>query len=74
MPILDDIMDHKVIGRERKAGRREGVLNILRHFIESRFGPVPEWAEQALQAKSEPELMALCPRILDAPSLSSLFE
>jgi hypothetical protein len=74
MPILDDIMDHKVIGRERKVGRRDGELNILRRQIEKRFGPLPASADQALQAKSEAELELLSDRILEAESLASLFE
>ncbi len=60
MPILNDIMDHEVIGpailKELEKGRLEGLKeglkegqqmgsqNILRRQLERRFGALPEWA------------------------------
>ena len=41
MPILNDIMDHKVLGREYKRGAKEEALNISRRLIEKRFGAIP---------------------------------
>ena len=42
MPILNSILDNKVLGREYKRGREEGskemVLSILRRLIQKRFG------------------------------------
>jgi hypothetical protein len=42
MPILEDIRNHKVLGREYKRGE----LVILRRLIEKRFGPIPSWAQE----------------------------
>ena len=41
MPILDDILDNKVLGREFKRGLQEGELTVLRRLIEKRFGAIP---------------------------------
>ena len=41
MPILNDILDHEVLGREYKKGKQEGELALLRRQIEERFGPIP---------------------------------
>jgi hypothetical protein len=47
MPILDDIMDHPVLGRERKRGIEMGKREILVEQIAQRFGPVPDWAQRS---------------------------
>ena len=80
MPILNDIMDHKVLGREfkrglqegRQEGRQEGERNILRRQLEKRFGVIPEWVDQRLSGLSEPEIEELGVRLLDAHSLKEL--
>jgi Domain of unknown function (DUF4351) len=74
MPILNDILDHEVIGREFKKGRQEGELAIIRRLIEKRFGSVPSWAEERLAARTTPELEELSVRILDAKSLEELLK
>jgi hypothetical protein len=90
MPILNDIMDHKVLGREFKRGLHEGELigerkgerigelkgelAILRRLLEKRFGPLPAWAEQRLSARSKDELEELSVRILDAPTIEDLLK
>jgi hypothetical protein len=78
MPILNDIMDHKVLGREFKRGLHEGELigelAILRRQVEKRFGPIPAWAEQRLSAGSKDELEDLSVRILDAPTIEDLLK
>ena len=60
MPILDDIMDHDVLGptfREgQQLGRQEGELSILRRMIGKRFGNLPSWAEDRLANSSIAEL------------------
>ncbi len=78
MPILNDIMDHKVLGREFKRGlqegRQEGEIRIVRRQIEKRFGPIPDWAEDRLQKLSEAEIESVGDRILDAPSVEDLLK
>jgi predicted transposase YdaD len=90
MPILQDIMDHKVIGRERKKGiaigreegreegRNEGIhegeLKMLCRLIEKRFGPIPADAAKILHEKSLAELEELGLRILDVDSLTALLQ
>lgn len=69
MPILDDILQHWVLGREYKRGRLEGALKIIRTQIERRFGPVPDWAEQCLCNMTADELENLADRVCEVPSL-----
>jgi hypothetical protein len=51
MPILDDIMDHDVLGpaiREgMQKGRQEGELTILRRLLTKRFGDLPPGCQRA---------------------------
>lgn len=68
MPILNDILDHKVLGREYKKGE----LVILRRQIEKRFGAIPAWAGERLGELSPHELEDLSVRVLDAKSLEEL--
>jgi hypothetical protein len=70
VPILNDILQHEVLGREYKSGE----LTILRRQIEKRFGSVPKWAEQRLAKLSAKELEELSVRVLDAKSIESLLK
>ena len=84
MPILNDIMDHEVIGpaiREglqqglrqgMEQGMRQGRREILRRQLEKCFGPLPNAAVTRLSALSEMELDQLALRLLDASSLDEL--
>jgi predicted transposase YdaD len=88
VPILDDILDHEVLGREykrgkqegeqegrqegRRQGRQEGELRLLRRLIEKRFGPLPPWAEERLRSCSVQELERTGERFVDAASLDEL--
>jgi predicted transposase YdaD len=82
MPILDDIMDHDVIGpairqgmeQGRKEGRQEEGLTILRRQINKRFGPLPASAEERLIKLSVGEIEDLSLRLLDARSVDELFD
>ena len=90
MPILNDIMDHEVLGREFKKGQQlgeqrgeqrgelrgelKGELRIMRRLIERRFGSVPDWAEERLSKLSAAELEALSVRVLDGGSLAELLQ
>jgi hypothetical protein len=72
MPILDDIMDHAVLGRERKRGIEMGKQEILLEQIAQRFGPVPDWARQSVSQMSGAELQRLGLRVLSAINLEDL--
>ncbi len=82
MPILNDILDNKVLGREYKRGLQEGEskgelkgeLTVLRRQIQKRFGPIPSWAEERLAGRSTAELEELSVRVLDAQNLEDLLQ
>ena len=84
MPVLNDILENKVLGREYKRGMDEGVQQgiktgihqgesiLLRRQIERRFGPLPAWADARLTNSSSAEIEVLGLRLLDAMSLEEL--
>jgi predicted transposase YdaD len=82
MPLLNDILDNKVLGREYKRGRQEGLqegrqegeLALLCRLIRRRFGAIPGWAEEQLAGRSAAELEELGDRVLDAGSLEDLLK
>ena len=69
VPILKDILEHEVLGREYKSGE----LAIIRQ-IKKRFGSVPKWGEARLEELSAEELKKLSVRLLDAKSIESLLK
>jgi predicted transposase YdaD len=85
MPILNDIMDHKVLGpailqgrREGRQeglqeGRQEGKQEVLRRILEKRFGQIPEWVEKRLTGLPAADLDEVGVRILDASTFEDLF-
>ncbi|HEX4311386.1 MAG TPA: DUF4351 domain-containing protein [Acidobacteriaceae bacterium] len=74
MPILNEILDNKVLGREYKRGMQDGELAVLRRLIEKKFGALPTWAEERLSGRSTTELEELSIRVLDAQSLEDLLK
>jgi hypothetical protein len=69
LPILDDIMDHQIIG----PAIRQGNLDMLREQITDRFGtPSPE-TEERLAKMSVAELKGLGVRLMHVKSLTELF-
>jgi hypothetical protein len=70
MPLLNDILDNKVFGREYKRGE----LAVLRRQIEKRFGAIPSWAEERLAGRSPADLEDLSVHVLDAPSIEDLLK
>lgn len=86
MPILNDIMEHRVIGpairqgldQGRQEGRQEGkheeAVAMLRRLIVKRFGAIPDWAAEQLGTKSTPELEDLSVRIFDARDVEDLIQ
>jgi hypothetical protein len=81
MPLLNEILENRVLGREFKRGLEEGVqqgvhqeaLTMARRLIEERFGPIPQWAEERLAARSAAELEELGVRVLKAKTIEELF-
>jgi len=76
MPILNDIMDHPVLGRERKRGIQMGLERGLQRerqtvlrMVNKRFGPVPAAVRQRIEAFSAAKLERTALRLLDANSL-----
>ncbi len=67
MPILKDISEHKVPGREYRRGFAAGFaeavcmgkLTLLRKQIRARFGEIPEWADENVARRSGSELEVL---------------
>ena len=90
MPILNDIMDHGVIGpllRQGRAegrveglvdgrieGRVEGELALLRRLIEKKFGVISLRFRKRLEALKPAEIEAAGLRLLDATSIEDLFK
>lgn len=72
VPVLYDILENKVLGREYLRGRQEGERMLLRRQMEKRFGPVPEWASQRLAQLSEHDLGELSLRLFEAQTLEEL--
>ena len=72
MPILDDIIDHEVLGREFKRGRLDGELAVVLSQIEKRFGSVPPRLRDRLAKMSSAEVEAVGLRLLDARSVDEL--
>ena len=70
MPVLVDILENKVLGREIKKGE----LIILRRLIEKRFGAIPGWAEERLAGRSTTELEELSVHVLDAQNPEDLLK
>ncbi len=77
MPILNDIMDHDLLGpvfrQGRQEGRQEGELALLRRQAIKRFGTLPAWADQRLASLSITEIEDISVRILDAKTIENLF-
>ena len=81
MPLLDDIMDNKVLGREfrrgldlgreqgREQGRHDGELSVLLRLMQKRFGLVPAILRERLEQMPAEELESAALRVLDAGSL-----
>jgi predicted transposase YdaD len=80
MPILDDIMEHDILGPAIRQGLEQGLQQglvkgeqtVVIRLIEKRFGAIPAWARQRLEAMSAPEVEETALRLLDARSLEEL--
>jgi hypothetical protein len=77
MPILNDIMDNRVIGpairKGLRQGRVEGQVEILRKQIQKRFGSIPPAVAQRIAALKPAQLNRVAVRLLDAQRIEDLF-
>ncbi len=73
MPILNDIMDNKVIGPLLRQGRAEGQVEMLRSQIEKRFGRITPAVAQRIAALKPAQLKRVGLRLLDAKRIEDLF-
>jgi hypothetical protein len=77
MPILNDIMDHGVIGPAIRQGRREGKIEgaaaIAQRQLTARFGPLSFTTKKRLAQLTLPELEDLAIHLLTAKGIRDLF-
>jgi hypothetical protein len=77
MPILNDIMDNRVIGpairKGLKQGRAEGQVDLLVSMIERRFGRLQPAMSQRIAALTPAQLKRVGLRLLDAQRIEDLF-
>ncbi len=80
MPILDNIMDHDLLGpvfrqgemKGEQKGELRGELKLLRRSINKRFGLMPAWVDDHLANLSSPEIEALNDRLFEVQTLEEL--
>jgi hypothetical protein len=72
MPILDDIMDHAILGPMIRKARVEEGRQIVVLQIEKRFGPLPAWVQTRLDGMQIDEIESAALRLLDAGTLEEL--
>jgi predicted transposase YdaD len=73
MPVLNDIMDNKVIGPAIRQGRVEGQVEIVLCQIQKRFGRIPPSVAQRIAALKPAQLKRVGLRLLDAQRIEDLF-
>jgi hypothetical protein len=81
MPILNDIMDNRVIGPAIRKGLRQGLLQgrvegqmeILHRQIRKRFGRIPSTVTERIAGLKPAQLNRVAVRLLDAQRIEDLF-
>ncbi len=85
MPILDDIMEHDVLGPTFREGMQKGLeqgvqkgleqgeQTLLRRMLTKRFGELPTWVEERVSKLSTTEIEALSGRLFDAKNIDEIF-
>ncbi len=85
MPILNDILDHDLLGpailqgreeglqKGRQEGRQEGRHEMVLHLIEKRFGPVPARIDARLRKLPAAELDDIAVRLFQVTSIEKIF-
>ncbi len=72
MPILDDIMDHEVLGREYRRGRKEGEVEMFRRQLEIEFGPLPEGITEKIAARPSDHIARLMNMLIKGVTLEDI--
>ena len=81
VPVLNSLLDHKVLGREfkkgleqgRTEGKVEGEAKLLRRQLEHRFRRLPKWVADKLATATPPQIEEWQERLLEEKSLSAIF-
>jgi len=73
MPILEDIMDHDVIGPAIRQGRAEGQIELLLGMIEKKFGVIPPRIHKRIASLKPNQIKTAGLRLLDAQRIEDLF-
>jgi Domain of unknown function (DUF4351) len=77
VPVLNDILENKVLGREYKRGlhegRQEGEHILVQRLLENRFGALPDWTIEHLTRLSEADLADVAIRLFQTQTLEELF-
>ena len=85
MPVLNSLLDHKVLGREFKkgfeqgrnegeaTGEARGEAKLLRRQLEYRFKKLPKWVTDKLHTATPAQLEEWQERLLENKSLAAIF-
>jgi hypothetical protein len=81
VPVLNSLLEHKVLGREFKKGleqgleqgRNEGEAKLLRRQLEHRFKKLPKWVADELATATPDQLEEWGERLLEEKSLQAIF-
>jgi len=73
MPILEDIMDHDVLGPAIRQGRAEGQMEMLLEQIEKKFGGIPPRIHKRIASLKPNQIKTAGLRLLDAQRIEDLF-
>ena len=85
VPVLNSLLDHKVLGREFKKGLEQGrnegqakaeakgEAKLLRRILEHRFKKLPKWVDNKLATATPAQLEQWGERLLDEKSLAAIF-
>ena len=74
VPVLNNLHDHKVLGREFKKGLQEGEAKMLRRQLERRYKKLPSWVADKLATATPAQLEAWQERLLEKKSLAAIFD
>jgi hypothetical protein len=73
--IIRDLMDQaqaKALAKGLAKGRGEGMVQLLREQIQTKFGPLPKWAEERLSQGSAAQMERWARKVLAAKTLESV--